>query len=68
MAALEHRRAHGANVEADAEFDPFVRRYTGIALGHATLNVDGAAHGIDHTLTNSTSTPSPVVLTIRPRC
>ena len=37
-----------ADVEADAEFDALVRRNTGIALDHTALNVDGAAHGIDH--------------------
>ena len=37
-----------ADVNADAKFDALVRRNIGIALEHAALNVDGAAHGIDH--------------------
>lgn len=38
-----------ADVDADAEPDPLLGRHAGIALGHAALNVDGAAHRIDDT-------------------
>ena len=36
-----------ADIDADAELDPAVRRHFRIALGHSALDVDGAAHGID---------------------
>src|SRR6185369_13483434 len=35
-----------ADVDADTKLDPLLARYTGIALGHGTLHVDHAAHGI----------------------
>jgi hypothetical protein len=36
-----------ADMDADTELDTLVRRDGGIALGHAALHVDGAAHGGD---------------------
>ena len=36
-----------ADIDADAKFDAPVRRHIGVALDHAALNVDGAAHGVD---------------------
>ena len=35
-------------MDADAEFDALTLRNRGIAFGHAALNLDGAAHGLDH--------------------
>ena len=35
-------------MNADAEFDPALARQTGVALGHAVLNLDRALHGVDH--------------------
>src|SRR5262245_7010293 len=37
-----------AYVDAYAKFNALVYRDTGIALGHTALNVNGAAHCIDH--------------------
>ena len=37
------------DVNADAKFDPLVLRHIGILLGHAALDFDGAAYGIDGT-------------------
>ena len=37
------------DVDADTKLDPLIGRQTGIALGHATLHVDRAAHRIDYT-------------------
>ena len=39
---------HIAEMDADAELDAPLRRKTSIALDHAVLHLDGAAHGIDH--------------------
>ena len=36
-----------ADIDADPELDPAVRRHIRVALGHAALDVDGAADGID---------------------
>ena len=36
-----------AEVDADAELDPPLRRHVGVALGHRPLDLDGAAHRID---------------------
>ena len=36
-----------AEMDADAELDPAIRRQAGIALDHAILHLDGAAHGVD---------------------
>src|SRR5262249_20268494 len=36
-----------ADIDADPELDPRLRRLVGIALVHAALNLDGATHGID---------------------
>jgi len=56
-----------ADVNADAEFDSGVLRHIGILPGHAALELDRRARRI-HRAGDSTSLPSPVVLTIRPRC
>ncbi len=39
---------HVAEVDADAELDAALGRQAGVALGHAVLHFDGAAHGVDH--------------------
>ena len=36
-------------MNADAKFDPPILIHAGVALGHAALNFDSAAHGVDHT-------------------
>jgi hypothetical protein len=36
------------DVDADAEFDPFVLRHVDILCGDAVLNFDGASYGINH--------------------
>ena len=36
-----------AEMNADAEFDAPVRRHAGVALDHAVLHFDRAAHGVD---------------------
>jgi hypothetical protein len=35
-------------VDADAEFDAALGGQAGVALDHAILHLDGAAHGVDH--------------------
>jgi hypothetical protein len=35
-------------VNADAEFDPAVFRHPRVALDHAILHLDRAAHGVNH--------------------
>jgi hypothetical protein len=35
-------------MNADAEFDAALGRQTGVALDHAILHLDRAAHGVDH--------------------
>ena len=35
-------------MNADAELDPAIGWYAGIALDHRVLDLDGAAHGVDH--------------------
>ena len=37
-----------ADIDADAKLDAPVLGDVGVALGHAALHLDGAAHGIDH--------------------
>ena len=37
-----------AEMDADPKFDAPVRRHAGIALDHAVLHFDGAAHRVDH--------------------
>ena len=37
-----------ADIDADAELNAALRRHLGIALGHASLHVDRAAHRIDY--------------------
>ena len=51
--AIAHEIAVGllddvAEMNADPELDALVRRDSPVALGHAVLNFDGAAHGVDH--------------------
>jgi hypothetical protein len=36
-------------MDADAKLDAALRRKAGVALDHAVLHLDGAAHGVDHT-------------------
>ena len=37
-----------AQMNADAELDAALGRHAGVALDHAVLHLDGAAHGVDH--------------------
>src|SRR5262249_40146083 len=53
-----------AKVDAYAEFDPLILRRVRIVFGHASLNLDGAAYRVD----DARNIPSPITLTIRPRC
>ncbi len=39
---------HVAKMNADAILDALFRRKAGVALDHAALYLDGAAHGVDH--------------------
>ena len=39
---------HIAQMDADAELDAALGRKAGVALDHAVLHLDGAAHGVDH--------------------
>ena len=39
---------HIAEMDADAELDAALGRKAGVALDHAVLHFDGAAHGVDH--------------------
>ena len=39
---------HVAEVDADAKLDPLLRRQAGVALDHAALHFDRAAHRVDH--------------------
>ena len=39
---------HIAEMDADAELDATLGRKAGVALDHAVLHLDGAAHGIHH--------------------
>ena len=39
---------HVAQMNADAELDAALGRQAGVALDHAVLHLDGAAHGVDH--------------------
>ena len=39
---------HVAEMNADAELDAALGRKAGVALDHAVLHLDGAAHGVDH--------------------
>ena len=52
---------------ADAELDAPSVGDIGIAVGHRPLHFDGTAHRVDHA-GEFASRPSPVVLTMRPRC
>jgi hypothetical protein len=56
-----------AEIDADAKFDTRFGRHTGISPGHLSLHVN-AHRTASTTLANSTNNPSPVVLTMRPRC
>ena len=40
---------HVAEMDADAELNPAILRDAGVALDHAGLHLDRAAHGVDHT-------------------
>jgi hypothetical protein len=46
-----YKRKHGlrvaGEVDADTKFDATLKRHAGIALGHASLHLDGAAHGVN---------------------
>ncbi len=51
--AVAHEVAVGllddvADVDADPVIDALLRRQAGVALGHADLDFDCAAHGVDH--------------------
>ena len=37
-----------AQMDADPELDAALRRHAGVALDHAVLHLDRAAHGVDH--------------------
>ena len=39
---------HVAQMDADAELNAALRRKAGVALHHAVLHFDRAAHGVDH--------------------
>ena len=56
-----------AEMDADAEFDAALGGQAGVALDHAVLHLDGAAHGVDHAA-ELDEAPSPVRLTTRPWC
>ena len=56
---------HVAEMDADPELDAPLRREAGVALDHAVLHLDGAAHGVDHAA-ELDQVPSPVRLTTRP--
>ena len=50
--AVAHQIAVGllddvAEMNADAELDASLGRHAGVALDHAVLHLDGAAHGVD---------------------
>jgi hypothetical protein len=57
---------HVAEVNADAELDPFLRYEIAVADRHAALHLEGERTA-STTLANSFRMPSPVVLTMRPR-
>src|ERR1700722_7929165 len=52
-------------MNAEAELDASLRRQSGVALDHAVLHLDGAAHSVDDAA-KSMMLPSPVRLTMRP--
>ena len=52
-------------MNADTKLDAALRRKAGIALDHAVLHFDGAAHGVDDAA-KLDEAPSPVRLTTRP--
>ena len=56
---------HVAEMNADPELDAAIRRQAGVALDHAVLDLDGAAHGVDDA-TELNDAPSPVRFTTRP--
>ena len=56
-----------AEIDADAKLDPRSTGTLGIALGHRRCT-STAQRTASTTLANSTNSPSPVVLTMRPRC
>src|SRR5271165_5086424 len=51
--AIPHETAvafldHVADMDADAKLDPSLGRQAGVALDHAVLHLDGAAHRVDY--------------------
>ena len=56
-----------AQMDADAKLDAAFGRQAGVALNHAVLHFDAAAHGI-HDAAELMRTPSPVRFTTRPLC
>jgi hypothetical protein len=56
-----------ALMDANTEVDAPISGLIGIAFGHLALHLDSTAQRLDE-LPDSTSRPSPVVLTMRPRC
>ena len=56
-----------ADVNADPKLDPEVLRHVGVSLAISRW-ISTAQRAASTALANSTSMPSPVVLTIRPRC
>jgi hypothetical protein len=52
---------HVAQMNADAELNPALRRQARVALDHAVLHLDGAAHGVDDAAKlDEASIPSPL--------
>ena len=54
-----------AEMNANTALDALVSRDACVALDHAGLHLDGAAHGVDHAA-ELDNAPSPVRLTTRP--
>ena len=57
-----------AEIDADAQFDAIVRRRSAHCARPSRCCTAIAQRNASTTLANSTSNPSPVVLTMRPRC
>jgi hypothetical protein len=56
-----------ADIDPDAELDAAIGRHIGVSRRHLALHLDGTSTAAT-TLGNSINSPSPVVLTMRPRC
>jgi hypothetical protein len=63
---------HVTEVDADAEPDPLLLRHLGLALSHATLDLNGATRGIHHArelrqeaVAGVLYDPAPVLLDLR---